>query len=148
MAQWQEPGSSPSPAFGRLLLPAVSADSNKPDDKRSSIQIEIPRARGQVVVEWPTYHAKHCLALLRELLQQIRIDEIWLATETLDMRAGPDNAVARVVQGFGSARTQRAYLFANKWCWSMMAAVSGCAPAGLTGESSTGANPGAGSALI
>mgnify|MGYP003715478079 FL=1 len=33
----------------------------------------------------------------------IRIDEIWLATEPLDMRAGPDTALARVVQVFGSA---------------------------------------------
>ena len=32
----------------------------------------------------------------------IRIDEIWLATEPLDMRAGPDTALARVVQVFGS----------------------------------------------
>ena len=28
----------------------------------------------------------------------IRIDEIWLATEPLDMRAGPDKALARVIQ--------------------------------------------------
>lgn len=44
----------------------------------------------------------------------IRIDEIWLATEPLDMRAGPDKALARVIQVFGSARPHRAYLFANK----------------------------------
>ena len=44
----------------------------------------------------------------------IRIDEIWLATEPLDMRAGPDTALARVVQVFGSARPYCAYLFANK----------------------------------
>jgi len=44
----------------------------------------------------------------------IRIDEIWLATEPLDMRAGPDTALARVVQVFGSARPHCAYLFANK----------------------------------
>jgi len=44
----------------------------------------------------------------------IRIDEIWLATEPLDMRAGPDTALARVVQVFGSARPHFAYLFANK----------------------------------
>ena len=41
----------------------------------------------------------------------IRIDEIWLATEPLDMRAGPDKALTRVVQLFGSARPHRAYLF-------------------------------------
>ena len=35
----------------------------------------------------------------------IRIDEIWLATAPLDMRAGPDTALARVVKVFGAART-------------------------------------------
>ena len=44
----------------------------------------------------------------------IRIDEIWLATEPLDMRAGPDTALARVVQVFGEAKPHCAYLFANK----------------------------------
>jgi hypothetical protein len=44
----------------------------------------------------------------------ICIDEIWLVTEPLDMRAGPDTALARVVQVFGSARSHCAYLFANK----------------------------------
>uniref|UniRef100_UPI000829A23B transposase n=1 Tax=Marinobacterium profundum TaxID=1714300 RepID=UPI000829A23B len=34
----------------------------------------------------------------------IRIDEIWLATEPLDMRAGPDTALARVVAVFGAAK--------------------------------------------
>lgn len=34
----------------------------------------------------------------------ICIDEIWLATAPLDMRAGPDTALARVVQVFGSAK--------------------------------------------
>jgi hypothetical protein len=43
----------------------------------------------------------------------IRIDQIWLATEPLDMRAGPDTALARVVQVFGSARPHCAYLFAH-----------------------------------
>ncbi|MGM8933638.1 IS66 family insertion sequence element accessory protein TnpB [Pseudomonas neustonica] len=44
----------------------------------------------------------------------IRIDQIWLATEPLDMRAGADKALARVIQVFGSARPHCAYLFANK----------------------------------
>lgn len=44
----------------------------------------------------------------------IRIDEIWLATEPLDMRAGPDTALARVVKEFGAARPHCAYLFANR----------------------------------
>ena len=44
----------------------------------------------------------------------IRIDEVWLATEPLDMRAGPDTALTRVVYVFDSARPHCAYLFANK----------------------------------
>jgi len=44
----------------------------------------------------------------------IRIDAIWLATEALDMRAGTDTALARVVKVFGAARPHHAYLFANK----------------------------------
>lgn len=44
----------------------------------------------------------------------IRVDAIWLATEPMDMRAGPDTALARVVQVFGEARAHNAYLFANK----------------------------------
>lgn len=44
----------------------------------------------------------------------IRIDAIWLATEALDMRAGTDTALARVVNVFGAARPHHAYLFANK----------------------------------
>ena len=32
----------------------------------------------------------------------IRIDAVWLATEPLDMRAGIDSALARVVKVFGS----------------------------------------------
>jgi len=44
----------------------------------------------------------------------IRIDAIWLATEALDMRAGTDTALARVVKVFGAAHPHHAYLFANK----------------------------------
>lgn len=44
----------------------------------------------------------------------IRIDSIWLAVEPLDMRAGPDTALARVVRVFGEARPHHAYLFANR----------------------------------
>jgi transposase len=44
----------------------------------------------------------------------IRIEAMWLATEALDMRAGTDTALARVVKVFGAARPHHAYLFANK----------------------------------
>lgn len=44
----------------------------------------------------------------------IRIDSIWLATAPLDMRAGTDTTLARVIAVFGCARPHHAYLFANR----------------------------------
>ena len=44
----------------------------------------------------------------------IRIDSVWLATAPLDMRAGTDTALARVIAVFGAARPHHAYVFANK----------------------------------
>lgn len=44
----------------------------------------------------------------------IRIDQIWLAVEPMDMRAGADTALARVVKVFGAAHPHHAYLFTNK----------------------------------
>ncbi|MNF77774.1 IS66 Orf2 like protein [compost metagenome] len=44
----------------------------------------------------------------------IRIDSIWLATEPMDMRAGTETALARVVSVFGAAKPHCAYLFANR----------------------------------
>ena len=43
----------------------------------------------------------------------IRIDAMWLAVEPIDMRAGADRLLARVVQVFGAARAHHGYLFAN-----------------------------------
>jgi transposase len=44
----------------------------------------------------------------------IRIDAVWLAVQPLDMRAGTETALARVVYVFGAARPHHAYLFANR----------------------------------
>jgi transposase len=44
----------------------------------------------------------------------IRIDAVWMAVEPLDMRAGTDTALARVIKVFGEARAHHAYLFANR----------------------------------
>jgi transposase len=44
----------------------------------------------------------------------IRVDAVWLATAPIDMRAGPDTALARVVAVFGAARPHHAYLFTNR----------------------------------
>lgn len=44
----------------------------------------------------------------------IRVDALWLAVEPLDMRAGTETALARVVRVFGAAHPHHAYLFANR----------------------------------
>ena len=44
----------------------------------------------------------------------IRVDAVWLGVEPLDMRAGTEAALARVVRVFGAAHPHHAYLFANR----------------------------------
>ena len=43
----------------------------------------------------------------------IRIDVMWLAVAPVDMRAGTDRLLARVVEVFGAAQAHHGYLFAN-----------------------------------
>jgi transposase len=44
----------------------------------------------------------------------IRIERIWLSKQPLDMRAGSETCLARVVQVFGAAEPHTAYVFINK----------------------------------
>ena len=44
----------------------------------------------------------------------IRVEAVWLSVEPLDMRAGTESALARVVAVFGAAQPHTAYLFANR----------------------------------
>jgi transposase len=44
----------------------------------------------------------------------IKVEAVWLAVQPLDMRAGTESALARVVAVFGAARPHHAYLFANR----------------------------------
>ena len=44
----------------------------------------------------------------------ISIDTIWLATEPLDMRAGTETALTRVIVVCGAAQPHCAFLFANR----------------------------------
>jgi hypothetical protein len=47
-------------------------------------------------------------------VEVIRIDAAWFAVEPMDMRAGVDTVLARVVNVFGEARAHHAYLLINK----------------------------------
>jgi hypothetical protein len=58
----------------------------------------------------------------------IRIDTIWLAIEPMDMRAGTETALARVVAVFGAAKPHCAYLFANRRANRMKVLVHGRMP--------------------
>jgi hypothetical protein len=44
----------------------------------------------------------------------IRVDTIWLGLEPLNMRAGTESALARVVSAFGAARPHHGYVFLNR----------------------------------
>ena len=44
----------------------------------------------------------------------IRIEAVWLAVEPVDLRAGMDTVLTRVVAVFGAAHPHQAYLFTNR----------------------------------
>ena len=44
----------------------------------------------------------------------IRVDALWLSAEPMDMRAGTNTALGRVVAVFGAAHPHHAYVFANR----------------------------------
>lgn len=44
----------------------------------------------------------------------IRVEAVWLAVEPVDLRAGMDTVLARVVAVFGAAHPHQAYLFTNR----------------------------------
>lgn len=55
----------------------------------------------------------------------IRIDSIWLATEPMDMRAGIETALAKVLAVFRAAQPHYPYLFANRRATWMKVQVHG-----------------------
>lgn len=63
---------------------------------------------------WPVDSAADCASFSSRVAAVIRVDTIWLATEPMDMRAGTDTAMARVISVFGAAQPHCAYLFANR----------------------------------
>jgi transposase len=69
-ARRADKASPKTPGFVPVNLPAIpsASGSSAVPDKRSTIRIEIPRAGGAVVVEWPAEQAHQCAALLRDLL--------------------------------------------------------------------------------
>jgi transposase len=62
--------------------------------------------------------ADKCGQRLRNLAARvaavIHVEAIWLATEPLDMRAGADKALPRVITVFGAAQPHHAYCFAKR----------------------------------
>lgn len=57
----------------------------------------------------------------------IRIDAAWLAVELLDMRAGIDTALTRVVAVFGAAAPRHAYCCrSSQQLYSCCLVVGGC----------------------
>ena len=72
--------------------------------------------------------------LAARVAAMIRIDAMWLAVEPVDMRAGADRLLARVVQVFGAARDNRQHTTATSSpirarrassCWCTTDSASG-----------------------
>ncbi|KXO07356.1 MULTISPECIES: IS66-like element accessory protein TnpA [Marinobacter] len=71
MSEARRAGKTPeTPGFVPVRLPAAAPVPDTPSvsSQCSTIRIEIPRAGGTVVVEWPAEQAHQCAALLRDLL--------------------------------------------------------------------------------
>lgn len=49
-----------------------------------------------------------------ETVTMIHVDSIWLATEPIDMRAGTETVLTRVVAVFSAVKPHCAYLFVNR----------------------------------
>ena len=58
----------------------------------------------------------------------IGIDASWLATEPMDMRAGTETALARLIAVFGAAKPHCAYLFVNRRVTRMKVLVHAVVP--------------------
>jgi len=63
---------------------------------------------------WPGRSGDSRYAAAASVHEVIRIDAAWIAHEPLDMRAGVDTALGRVVSVCGEARSHHAYLFMNR----------------------------------
>lgn len=98
---------TPPAAFVPVRLPG-------PPAPVADIRIELRRGAMAVNVSWPVGGGGRLRRLATGSRAMIRIEAAWLAVDPMDMRAGADTALARVVQVFGGAQPHHAYLFANR----------------------------------
>jgi hypothetical protein len=78
------------------------------------VHIELRRGASTVSVHWPHCSGGQMCWLVVPVAAMIRIDAAWFASASLDMRAGTDTALTRVVAVFGATQPHHAYFFANK----------------------------------
>lgn len=64
-----------------------------------------PVARGIGIGLW---------AVVARMALMIRVEDLWLSAESLNMRAGIESILARVVRVFGAAQPHHAHLFAYR----------------------------------
>jgi transposase len=99
---------------GRAHRRSVPVQLPEPAAPAGEIRIEVRRGATTVTVAWPMAAACRVRGLDARAAAVIRIEAVWLAVQPLDMRAGTESALARVVNVFGEARPHHAYLFANR----------------------------------
>ncbi|MBY0412053.1 MAG: IS66 family insertion sequence element accessory protein TnpB [Burkholderiaceae bacterium] len=99
------------PEFIPLRLPNATAEA-----VATELKVGLRKEALSMTVTWPMHAAAHCALCAMGCggAQVIRINAVWLAITPMDMRAGTETALARVVAVFGAAHPHTADLFANK----------------------------------
>ncbi|WP_460155043.1 IS66 family insertion sequence element accessory protein TnpB [Pseudomonas sp. S1_F04] len=97
------------PAFVPIKLPSPPQA-----DLEMSVSIDVPFGHQKPHREVAAGRSRRVCPFYPWSHSMIRIDAIWLATEPMDMRAGTETALARVVTVFGAAKPHCAYIFANR----------------------------------
>ncbi|CAM0819708.1 hypothetical protein MASRES_GEN12914_20350 [Acinetobacter baumannii] len=100
-----------NPAF--IALPYTAAIS-QPIDERITLCITVPHTNNDIQLKWQTSEIPALGRITQGTCNMIRIDEIWLSTQPMDMRAGMDTTMAQVVRAFGYIKPHCTYLFCNK----------------------------------
>ncbi|MDV6991732.1 IS66 family insertion sequence element accessory protein TnpB [Acinetobacter baumannii] len=104
---------SPLPNKPAFIALSCSAPLDPTPTDMLTVQITLPHSKAEIGLKWQVSEIS-ALAELLKALNMIRIDEIWLSTQPLDMRAGMDTVMAQIMKAFGYIKPHCAYLFCNK----------------------------------
>lgn len=91
------------------FVPVTVAAEDQPPAPERQIEPQLHRGPLTVRLNWRMAETGRSGHLAARVASVLRIEAIWLTVDPLDMRAGTDTALARVVAVFGAARPHHAY---------------------------------------